>query len=126
MFKGKSVVLQKIEHGDYDYSDYFTQAQTELEYCRKDQEKLTNSWKAFDDSLKYGLRDIEKRYRKRYNKLMEDHLVEEQRLLAKLKADLIKEFKKDVWDVAISLTTTHNLTEFYYLYRNTALENEKA
>lgn len=117
---------KKIEHGDYDYSDYFTQAQAELEYCRKDQEKLTNSWKAFDDSLKYALRDIEKRYRKRYNKLMEDHLVEEQRLLAKLKADLIKEFKKDVWDVAISLTTTHNLTEFYYLYRNTALENEKA
>lgn len=122
LFKGKSIVLQKIEHGDYDYSDYYNQAQQELIYCKQDQNKTAQKWKGFTDSLSYALRDVEKKYRKRYNKLMEDHLVEEQRLLLRLKEDLAQEFKVDVWDEALELAVNKNLLEFYELYKILAQE----
>ena len=44
--QGKSFVLQQIENGDYDPSDYQRQAYEEKERCKKEQKKTIDSWVA--------------------------------------------------------------------------------
>ena len=48
--KGKSFLLQQIEHGDFDRSDYYKQAKDELRLLKEEQNKLTKSWKAGPES----------------------------------------------------------------------------
>jgi len=121
-FIGKSFLLQQIEHGDYDPSDYYDQALYELQLCAQAQEKAKQEWKAGPESLKYELDQIERKYIKRYNKLMEDHMVEEQRLLRNLKEGLQKEFGVDCWYDAIEVDPNQNIKQLYYNYRKIAYE----
>lgn len=113
--KGKSFLLQQIEHGDYDYSDYSRQAQEELETCRQKVAELKAGWKYGPESLQDRVDEIERKYIKRYNKLMEDHDHEEFKLLNKLKESLIKQTKVDVWDSAVEVGS-NSLIDFYYKY----------
>jgi len=118
---GKSFLLQQIEHGDFDYSDYADQAKQELISCKKDQAALIKSWNAGPESLQYRLDEIQRKYVKRYNKLMEDHYNEERRLLASLREALRKEFEHDYWDKAISRCKS-DLVCLYLEYRK--IKNE--
>jgi hypothetical protein len=122
-FKGKSFLLQQIEHGDFDYSDYKRQAEEELERCKVEQQKLASTWIAGPESLQERLDEITRKYTKRYNKLMEDHDAEEFRLLHELRERLFKEEKIDVWDEAIE-QGVDSLTKFYYIYKDIA-KNKK-
>lgn len=115
--RGKSFVLQQIEHGDYDYSDYSRQAQEELKTCQRELATIKSNWKFGPESLQDKLDEVERKYIKRHNKLMEDHDKEEHRLLISLKEALIKETKQDVWDEAINIDAD-SLTQFYYNYKN--------
>ena len=129
-FKGKSFLLQQIEHGDFDYSDYHRQALHEKELCVLEQRKVTKSWIAGPDSLKERLEEIERKYIKRYNKLMEDHHKEETKLLHTLREKLILEFGMNVWDEVLTSDWEQDLVKFYYNYKRTALnikhKNESA
>ena len=116
-FKGKSFVLQQIEHGDFDYSDYYRQAKVELDTCSQLVAEVKASWKYGPESLQDEVMKIEQKYIKRHNKLMEDHDKEEHRLLVSLKEALIKETKQDVWDEAIN-AGADSLTQFYYNYKD--------
>lgn len=118
--KGKSFLLQQIEHGDYDPSDYYNQALDEIRLCKQEQAKVTKSWIANPNSLQYKLEEIERRYIKRYNKLMEDHYNEELRLLKKLREELRKEFIVDVWGEALRADKNQNLIGLYYNYKKIA------
>lgn len=115
--KGKSFLLQQIENGDYDFSDYLRQAREELQLARDEQSKVTKSWKAGPESLKHKLYEIELRYMKRYNKLMEDYHEEENRLLSKLRTELIKEFGVNCWEEALQSNLEQDLIAFYKNYR---------
>mgnify|MGYP006286857309 CR=1 FL=1 len=121
-FKGKSFLLQQIEHGDFEYSDYRRQALNELDLCKKEQAKLTKEWKAGPESLQYRLDEIQRKYAKRYNKLMEDHHETEMRLLRDLKAALVKEFGTDVWNESVDCCKG-DLISLYWEYKKKA--NEK-
>lgn len=121
-FKGRSFLLQQIENGDYDYSDYRRQALQELDYCKKEQAQITNTWKASAQSLQVKLDEVERKYIKRYNKLMEDFQKEEQNLLVALKADLTKEFKIDCWSEAIEEADDQDLVQFYHTYKKVVQE----
>lgn len=115
-------MLQQIEHGDFDPSDYKNQAQYELELMAKEQKELTQSWIAGPDSLRYALQKIERKYLKRHNKLMEDHHEEEVRLLKSLRARLIKEFGVDCWYETLDSDSELSLIGFYYSYKKIAHE----
>lgn len=115
--KGKSFLLQQIENGDYDFSDYLRQAKEELRMAREEQAKIVKSWKAGPESLKQKLYEVELRYIKRYNKLMEDYHEEENRLLSKLRTELIKEFGVNCWEEALQANPEQDLISFYKNYK---------
>ena len=119
-FKGKSFLLQQIEHGDFDPSDYLRQAYLEKEYMAKEQDKVSKNWKASQESLREKLREITMKYNKRYNKLMEDFHQEEFRLLKKLREKLVVEFGVDIWDKVLELDIDQDHVQFYHNYRKAA------
>ena len=115
--KGRSVLLQQIQHGDYDHSDYKRQAEYEMKLCTKAQREVERSWMGGPDSLREKLDEIYRYYRKRYNRLLDDYHQDEAKILSRLRSCLIKEFKVDLWD---SVVEGHQLTtveELYYLYK---------
>ena len=115
--KGKSFLLQQIEHGDFDYSDYQNQALDELIMCEKDKLQLISNWKFGRESLQERVDELDRKYIKRYNKLMQDHDREENKMLHELKESLIKEFGVDIWDEALDQVDGGNLKDLYYTYR---------
>jgi hypothetical protein len=122
--KGKSFLLQQIEHGDFDYSEYRAQALEELAMCKRDMLKLVTTWKYGKGSLDEKLDELERKYIKRHNKLMQDHDREENKMLHELRESLIKEFGTDVWDEALEQVDGGNLKDLYYTYRQlTSKEN---
>ena len=120
--KGKSFLLQQIEHGDYDASDYYNQALNEMKLCKQEQAKTTAAWMAGADSLQHKLDEIERKYIKRYNKLMEDHHKDEVRIIHKLKTELQKEFGMDVWAEALKKDVNQDLVRLYHNYKKLAHE----
>jgi hypothetical protein len=126
--KGKSFLLQQIEHGDFDPSDYLRQAYNEKELCKKEQKKVISNWVAGPESLREKLHEIERKYIKRYNKLVEDHHEEENRLLRTLRQKLIIEFGIDCWEEALAADKDQDHVQFYHNYRkiaNKKLQHEK-
>ena len=119
--KGKSLLLQQIEHGDFDYSDFRVQALDELIMCEEQKNVLASTWKASESSLRYKQDEVDHKYIKRYNKLMQDHDREENKMLFELKQSLIKEFGVDLWDETLIEVADGSLVDFYYTYRQLTL-----
>ena len=120
-FRGKSFLLQQIEHGDFDFSDYRRQALYELELCEQEKTKVKSTWVASELALNEKLTEIDRKYNKRYKLLMQDYDDEETRLLSELKRRLISEFGIDCWNEVIELDPEQNLEQFYRNYQKTAL-----
>ena len=121
--KLKPFLLQRIEHGDFDHSDYKRQADDELKRCEKELKTFCDNYKGNDPKQDSRYLDIERGYRKRYNKLMEDYHWEEASLLVDLKDELIKEFRVDVWDDCMNEALkrdAEDLTAIYFLYNEIA------
>lgn len=114
--KGKSLLLQQIEHGDFEVSPFKQLADKELEL--RDQQKLTltQQWKGGQDSLKERLERVDLTAQKRYNRLYQEYDKQEQQMLHELKRRLIAEFKVDVWDLAINYPSDLTTVQFYYVY----------
>lgn len=119
-FKGKSFLLQQIEHGDLDPSEYYQQALDELVFAERDKQALADKWVAYEASLRIKQDEIDRKYRKRYNKLMEDYDRDENTMLNYLREALVKEFKVDCWDSALHAVGDGDLKDFYYVYRKIA------
>mgnify|MGYP006278494395 FL=1 len=119
-FKGQSFFIQQILHGDFDPSDYYNQAKQELVYAEKDMAKITSTWIASEESLRYKLDEIERKYIKRHNKLMEDHHREESMMLFALKAGLLNEFGVDVWEESLEKVGEGDIKALYSIYANLA------
>lgn len=117
--KGKSFLLQQIRHGDYDHSDYKRQAQDELRRCEVELQAFVSKYKGDKPTQEYKYLEIERSYRKRYNKLMEDYHWEEASILVNLKLALIKDFGVDIWDEVMEEALKQDIEDLesvYFLY----------
>ena len=120
-FRGKSFLLQQIEHGDFDFSDYRRQALYELELCQQEKAQVVKNWVASEASLKEKLDEIERKYNKRYKLLMLDYDDEENRLLSELRRRLVGEFGIDCWDEIVEMDPEQTVEQLYYNYQKMAL-----
>ena len=115
----KASLLSKIQNGDFEYAEYFEQAKWELHWMKEEQEEFIKNYQsrdphAYKDDMRYL--DIEKRARKRYNKLYEDAMKEENERLTKLRDNLSKEFKMSKDDVADVMSEFGGNTEKLYFH----------
>ncbi len=85
--------------------------------CEKDKLQLISNWKFGRESLQERVDELDRKYIKRYNKLMQDHDREENKMLHELKESLVKEFGIDIWDEALDQVDGGNLKDLYYTYR---------
>lgn len=117
--KLKPFLLQRIEYGDFDHSDYKRQAEEELKRCEKELKTFCDNYKGNDPQKDSRYLNIQRGYRKRYNKLMEDYYWDEGNRLVDFKDALHKHFGVDVWDKCINEAykrDTDGAKSFYFLY----------
>ena len=91
----KATLLDKIRNGDFDYPEYFQQAEWELHWMKEEQQEFIDNYDGNVDEIEQDIRyiEIESRARKRYNKLYEDGMKTEFERMDDFKTQLCKEFK---------------------------------
>ena len=89
----KSTLLDKIRNGDFEYPEYFQQAEWELEWMRQEQKEFIDNYNGdnYENDILYI--DIERRARKRWKALYEDGMKTEFDRMDNFKTQLCKEFK---------------------------------
>tara|TARA_R110000868_G_C10588154_1_gene739341 strand:- start:16 stop:486 length:471 start_codon:yes stop_codon:yes gene_type:complete len=123
--KLKPFLLQQIEHGDFDESDYKRQANEEFKKRDKELAAFRESYQGKDPKEDYRYSHIERKYRKRYNLLMKDYDWEEGCILFDLKNALIEYFEIDVWDKVLAESFKQDISgakSFYFLYSTVSKE----
>lgn len=123
--RGKSKLLQQIEHGDFDLSPYRALAVKELALAQTTRDKITSNWKGRPESLREKLETVDFTAQKRYNRLYKDYHEQEQRLLDQLKHKLRVEFKVDLWDYCLQQCEDQDVKQFYQLYKQYAQQAAK-
>ena len=86
-------LLRKIENGDYNYPDLFKHAEWELVWMKEEQEEFIKNYQGKNYEHDNLYEDIERRARKRYNKLYEDAIKDETDRMERLINGLSKYFK---------------------------------
>ena len=89
----KASLIDKINNDDFEYSPFFDQARWELEWMSDEQKLFINEYQGKNYMADILYLDIEKRARKRYNKLFEDGMNDERDRMDRLTKGLSKEFK---------------------------------
>ena len=112
----KSSTLNKIRHGDFEYPDFFQQAEWELHWMKDEQKEFVKNYKGRQPLHDKDYIDIELRARKRYNKLFEDGRKEEFTRMEKLVSSLRKTFKIDKEKIEVIMETFDGNTEELYFY----------
>ena len=89
----KATLLDKIRNGDFEYPEYFQQAEWELEWMRDEQQEFIDNYNGdnYESDILYI--DIERRARKRWKALYEDGMKTEFERMDDFKTQLCKEFK---------------------------------
>ena len=113
----KKGLLARIQNGDFEYPELFDWAKYELHYMKEEHEAYRLKYKGWGDiEQTEPWIDIEKRYRKRYNKLFADACEVEHRHLTSLAEALAKEFKVDKEKIKTIMETFGEATEELYIY----------
>ena len=89
----KATLLDKIRNGDFEYPEYFQQAEWELEWMRDEQKEFIANYHGDNYMSDHLYLDIEKRARKRWKALYEDGMKTEFDRIEEFKTKLCKEFK---------------------------------
>jgi hypothetical protein len=89
----KATLLDKIRNGDFEYPEYFQQAEWELEWMRDEQKEFIKNYQGENYMNDMLYLDIEKRARKRWKALYEDGMKTEFDRMDSFKTKLCKEFK---------------------------------
>ena len=89
----KATLLDKIRNGDFEYPEYFQQAEWELEWMRDEQKEFIKNYQGENYMNDMLYLDIEKRARKRWKALYEDGMKTEFDRMEDFKTKLCKEFK---------------------------------
>ena len=89
----KATLLDKIRNGDFEYPEYFQQAEWELEWMRQEQKEFIDNYNGdnYESDILYI--DIERRARKRWKALYEDGMKTEFDRMDNFKTQLCREFK---------------------------------
>ena len=112
----KARLLDKIENGDFEYSEFFQQADWELHWMKDEQKEFIQNYKGFDNPENDTLyMDIEIKARKRWSKLIEDGMKDEQNRMDKLVNGLYRLFKVSKDIIREEMNEFDGTTkEFYY------------
>ena len=112
----KARLLDKIENGDFEYSEFFQQADWELHWMKDEQKEFLKNYKGFDNPENDTLyMDIEIKARKRWSKLIEDGMKDEQNRMDKLVNGLYRLFKVSKDIIREEMNEFDGTTkEFYY------------
>ena len=89
----KAPLIDKIRNGDFEYSPFFEQAKWELHWMKEEQEEFIKNYQGKNYENDNLYEDIERRARKRYNKLYEDAIKDETDRMERLINGLSKYFK---------------------------------
>ena len=89
----KYPLIDKIKNGDFEYSPFFDQANWELHWMKEEQEEFLNNYQGKEPEQDSLYLDIERRARKRYNKLFEDAMKDEHNRMDMLTNNLSKYYK---------------------------------
>ena len=112
----KKGLLARIQNGDFEYPDQFEWAKYELHYMQDELDKFINEYQGNDYREDHRYYDIQKRYMKRHNKLIEDAHEVELRHLHGLEDELVKEFDITKEEVRVIMEEFGDTTESLYLY----------
>ena len=89
----KFSLLDKIRNGDFEYPEYFQQAEWELIWMKDEQKEFIDNYQGREPEQDRLYLEIELRARKRYNKLIEDAYKDENEKLEKIIIGFCKNFK---------------------------------
>ena len=110
-------LLARIQNGDFEYPELFEWAEYEMHYMQDELDEFIENYQGNEDPKTDRLyRDIEKRYRKRYNKLIADAMEVEQKHLSSLVKALSREFIVTKEEVREIMEEFGGSTESLYLY----------
>ena len=112
----KAGLLARIQNGDFEYPDQFEWAKYELHYMQDELDKFINEYQGNDYREDFRYHDIQKRYMKRHNKLIEDAHEVELRHLHGLVDELVKEFDITKEEVRAIMEEFGDTTESLYLH----------
>ena len=109
-------LLARIQNGDFEYPDQFEWAKYELHYMQDEIDQFVNEYQGNDPKEDHRYYDIQKRYMKRHNKLIEDAHEVELRHLHGLEDELVKEFDITKEEVRAIMEEFGDTTESLYLH----------
>ena len=109
-------LLARIQNGDFECPKLFDWAKYELHYMQDELDEFINEYKGNDPTEDMRYHDIQKRYMKRHNKLMEDAHEVELRHLDGLAEELSKEFIITKEEVQVIMEEFGDTTESLYLH----------
>ena len=109
-------LLARIQNGDFEYPDQFEWAKYELHYMQDEIDQFVNEYQGNDPKEDHRYYDIQKRYMKRHNKLIEDAHEVELRHLHGLEDELVKDFDITKEEVRAIMEEFGDTTESLYLH----------
>ena len=110
-------LLARIQNGDFEYPELFEWAEYEMHYMQDELDEFIENYQGNEDPKTDRLyMDIEKRYRKRYNKLIADAMEVEQKHLSSLVKALSREFIVTKEEVREIMEEFGDTTESLYLH----------
>jgi hypothetical protein len=112
----KANLLDKIRNGDFEYSPFFEQAKWELHWMKEEQEEFVKNYHGNDWKFDRLYMDIEIRARKRYNKLYEDGMKDENDRMTRLVNSLSKSFKLKSDEIRNIMARFGGTTEELYFH----------
>ena len=99
--KKTAPLLLRIENGDFELSQYYDEANFELDTKRRLTEFEEERGKRLGlkyETIRQNVFNATDQYQRRYNRLFKDFTEDEDRMLDDLRESLKKEFGKDMWD----------------------------
>ncbi len=112
----KSTLLDKIRNGDFEYAQFFQEAEWELHWMKEEQLEFIENYQGKEPEQDRLYLDIELRARKRYNKLFADGMKTEHERMSDLTNKLCKEFKIEKEEVQNIMEQFGGTTEKLYFH----------
>jgi len=126
--KKSAPLIDKIEHGDFEVSQYLREANFELKLMEREKRKIRKkgeeeSWGK--QTIEHDIRKKTEQYRRRYNRLTKDFLRDDAKILQKLKKELNSKFD-DYWEYLYNEWLDGNLEDLTVkeLYKTYELINK--
>lgn len=119
--KKTAPLLLRIENGDFELSQYYDEAQFELDTKRRLTEFEEERGKRLGlkyETIRQNVFNATDQYQRRYNRLFKDFTEDEDRMLDDLRESLKKEFGKDMWDKCMERQRGKGrVIDIYYWYK---------